>query len=73
MRTPSKHTNIVYLCKCFDMDNFHQSFIVIWLSIIISLEYFVENMIFIILQWREQEEVKYSCSLGGKSQGGIFR
>ena len=52
------------------MDNFHQSFIVI---IIISLEYFGENMIFIILQWREQEEVKYRCSLGGKSQGGIFR
>lgn len=52
------------------MDNFHQSFIVI---IIISLEYFGENMIFIILQWREQEEVKYGCSLGGKSQGGIFR
>ena len=70
MRTPSKHTNIVYLCKCFDMDNFHQSFIVI---IIISLEYFSENMIFIILQWREQEEVKYGCSLCGKSQGGIFR
>ena len=70
MRTPSKHSNIVYLCKCFDMDNFHQSFIVI---IIISLEYFGENMIFFILQWREQEEVKYGCSLGGKSQGGIFR